>query len=166
MKRLLPIAAFLALLLGGCGDSRDRTEAPARPAPLEAERPAVAAEGPAATEDAPLARREDFLALAEGGVPDALRNTVEIRNYAFNRPEPPETPEVRLEIFNVLADRKVTFEIRTLFFREDGTVIDATEWEAAEAPPRGAFFYRASTFTPYAASEQVQLRLLSGGRSG
>jgi len=109
------------------------------------------------------ARAEDFLTLVEGGVPDILRNTIEIRNYSYGLTEIEERPEVRLDVFNRLDDRPVTFEIRTLFFRGDGTVIDATEWAQATAEPRQFYRYRVISFTPYVESEQVQLRLLAVG---
>lgn len=116
-------------------------------------------------EDLSLATREDFLTLVEGGVPDALRNSVEIRNYAFELTRIEELPEVRFDLFNRLGERALTFEVRTLFFREDGTVLDATEWVRATAPPRGTYRYRAMTWSPYAFSEQVQIRLVQEGES-
>lgn len=109
------------------------------------------------------ARKEDFLTLVEGGVPEAMRNTIEIRAYRFGLSEIEDRPEVRLNVFNRLDDKSVTFEIRTLFFREDGSVIDATRWARAVAPPRQAYRYAAITFSDHAVSEQVQVRLLAVG---
>src|SRR5690606_32744372 len=115
-------------------------------------------------EDLTLAKKQDFLTLVQGGVPDELKNTIEIRDYKFENTRIEELPEVRLEVFNLLDEQPVSFEIRTLFFRKDSTVFDATEWVRATAPPRGSYRYRAIAWSPYAASEQVQIRLLDAGQ--
>lgn len=109
---------------------------------------------------APVVRREDFLALLDGAVPDELKKTLEVRNYSFAAGD---EPRVALDIFNASQDRTLSFEIRTLFFREDSSLVDATEWTAASAPPRGTFRYRAQSFSPWAKKEQVQLRMVRTG---
>ena len=108
-----------------------------------------------------LLRREDFLALVGGRVPDAMKNALEIRNYAFGPSKNEELPEVRLEVFNLAEAKDLTFEIRTVFFREDGSAIDATDWVKATAPPRRAYRYRAVAYSKFAVKEQVQIRLLT-----
>jgi hypothetical protein len=110
---------------------------------------------------------EDFLTVVSGQVPDELKNTVEIRRYEFQRSRFDDKPFVHLEVYNLLEDKPLAFEIRTLFFREDGTLLDTTEWARATARPRSAYRYRASCFSNYGAKEQVQIRLLqAGGAAG
>lgn len=118
-----------------------------------------AAPAPAAAAAAPV-KREDFLTLLNGGVPDELKNHVEVRKYAF---APGKEPRVSMEVYNPSATDALSFEIRTLFFREDSTLVDATEWTPGGAPPRRTFLYRAQSFSPWAAKEQVQLRMVRSG---
>jgi len=117
------------------------------------------APSPAAVAAAPV-KREDFLALLNGGVPDQLKNHVEVRDYKF---APGKEPRVSMEVYNPSATDALSFEIRTLFFREDSTLVDATEWTAGAAPPRGTFLYRAQSFSPWSAKEQVQMRMVRAG---
>ncbi|MDK2971037.1 MAG: hypothetical protein PWP23_792 [Candidatus Sumerlaeota bacterium] len=110
---------------------------------------------------------DDFLTVVSGQVPDELKNTLEIRHYEFQRSRFDDKPFVHLEVYNLLEDKPLAFEIRTLFFREDGTLLDTTEWARATARPRSAYRYRASCFSNYGAKEQVQIRLLqAGGAAG
>jgi len=113
----------------------------------------------------PPVREETFLTLVDGGVPDELVQTIEIRNYATRITRIEQLPEVRLDVFNRLNEEQLTFEIRTLWFREDGSIIDATEWVQATVNPRTSYPYRAMTFTDFAKREQVQIRLLQRGES-
>ena len=113
----------------------------------------------------PPVTEETFLQLVEGGVPDALRNTIEIRNYQTDITRIEGLPEVSLEVFNRLDEQPITFEIRTLWFRADGSIIDASEWVKATVPPRAGYPYRALCFTEFAEKEQVQIRLLTSAQS-
>lgn len=161
------VAVAVVALAAGCA----RTPPTLSPAEQHAANAALLAEQDRNVElargldrpDPQAARKEDFLTLVRGGVPDDMRNTIEIRDYRFGLSDIEELPEVRLNLFNRLDDKPVTFEIRTLFFREDGSVIDATRWARVVAPPRQAYRYSAITFTPHAVSEQVQVRLLAIG---
>jgi hypothetical protein len=154
-------AAASALILAACAStSPDPPKASTAPEP-----PAAAQSAPRTAEATPepegdLVTREDFLTLVDGEVPEELKNALEIRNYSFDRTRIEERPEVRLDVFNLSNDTLLEFEIRTLFFREDGTIIDATEWARATARPRRSWRYQAISFTPWAVSEQVQLRLI------
>jgi len=110
---------------------------------------------------------DQFLSLLGGRAPDALKNVLEVRSYSFAPADPETGPaEVRCEFFNVQGDRALLFEVRTLFFRGDGILVDATAWTPAETAARRLFRYRAVASTPRAASGQVQLRLLSPTAEG
>ncbi|MEQ8820406.1 MAG: hypothetical protein RLY93_09175 [Sumerlaeia bacterium] len=110
---------------------------------------------------------EDFLRLLPGGqVPEELKKTLEIRNYEFLQPSDEDAyltvdlPEVRLNVFNRRETGVAHFEIRTIFFRQNGTVIDATPWTRGTVEPRKSFHYRAAAHSRFAVREQVQMRLL------
>lgn len=111
----------------------------------------------------PVVTEEDFLRLAGGGVPDILKNTIEIRHYSVEITRDEELPELRLELFNRLEDEPLHLELRTLWFRQDGSLIDASTWAHALIPPRRAYRYRCLAYSPYAVREQVQLRRLYVG---
>ena len=115
---------------------------------------------------APLVTKDDFLQLAGCQVPDVLKNTVEIRDYGVEITKDEQLPELRLQLFNRLVDKPLHLEIRTVWFREDGSVIDASAWAKALVPPRRAYRYRClanSPYSPFAVDEQVQLRRLYVG---
>lgn len=137
---LAVLAAAWALGAAGCA-STDKTVAA----------PAAVAE--------PV-RREDFITLLGGGVPEELKNRLEVRGYAF---APGESPRVAMEIYNPSETAPLSFEVRTLFFRDDSSLVDATEWTAGQAAPRRSFLYRAQSFSPWATREQVQLRMVRSG---
>ena len=111
-----------------------------------------------------LVKKEDFLTLVEGEVPIELKTAMQVRNYSFGVGEDGGKPELRFQVFNLSESEMLTFEIRTLFFREDGSVIDVTPWSRASVNPRQTWRYAAVPFTPYAVDEQVQLRLIEEKR--
>lgn len=173
------ILAAAMLGAGACSDPAPSGQVAGQtPAPVATTRPAAASQTRSAGPPSPdelLARRpvnqavpkeewprlEDFLTLVSGQVPEELRQRVEIRGYEFQRTTFENMPVVRLEVFNLHDTDPLTFEIRTLFFREDGVLLDTTEWARASAPARGAYRYRAVCFSPLATTEQVQVRLLT-----
>ncbi len=108
----------------------------------------------------PTLTRADFLSLTDGSVPDELREALEVRDYTFTPAQDGDLPLVKLDLFNVSSEKELAFQIRTVFFREAGTMIDASEWATVHIPPRQSHFYRCQSFSPFAASEQVQLRLV------
>jgi hypothetical protein len=148
IRTLLPVAA-LCVALAGCASKSGPGLAGAAAEPAEDRRAFVT--------------KDDFLTLVAGGVPAEMRNTIEVRHYRAGANIYTDLHEVELEVFNLLEDQPIDFEVRTLFFRKDGTILDVTEWATATAPPRRGYHYRSMAFSPYATSEQVQLRLLEAG---
>lgn len=146
MARLL--AVVLATLLwgacasGGAGETRAPVAEPAPPP------------------EAPLPTIDDFIALVDGAAPGELARTIEVRGYKTQITEIEKRLEVQLSVFNRLRNQPIEFEIRTLFFRADGSIIDATPWARATAPARTTYHYRALAHTDFAEREQVQVRLL------
>lgn len=106
-----------------------------------------------------LMTREDFEAAPAPVDIEELARVLEIRNYRAIHEDIGGQLEVDLSVFNIQRDRHLAFEIRTLFFREEGGLVDATPWTEAVAAPRRAFRYRAVASSPMARSELVQIRL-------
>lgn len=153
----VPLLIVAGLLMGGCFGPARAPEASAEAARPQAKSQSKAA--PVAPRQTP--KYEDYLLLHGGYVPEELRQTIEIRDYGFEVSDVGEKPNVRLKVFNLLDEESITFEIRTLFFREDGQLLDTTEWVRASAPPRKAYRYRAICFSELGVREQVQIRLLT-----
>ncbi len=93
---------------------------------------------------------------ATGELPEELRRSLQVRDYGF---KPGKRPTVSVRFFNASRNEEMVFHVRTIFYRADGSIVDATQWSDAAIRPRQSFQYRASSFSPWAKSEQVEIRL-------
>ncbi len=114
--------------------------------------PAPAAVASAAAPARPVKPAYD----ATAELPESLRRDLQVRDYSF---EPGENPVVSLRFFNSSQSGDIAFAARTVFYRSDGSVVDATQWSDIVVHPRSSASYRAASFSPWAVREEVQLRL-------
>ncbi len=110
-----------------------------------------------------LARKEapDYSAFSTWelvAIPEPARNALEVRGYKTEMTRLENKLEVQAEFFNADRARRMMFEVRTLFFREDDSLVDYTEWVPQTAAPRQFARYSVLSASPYAAKELIQIK--------
>lgn len=101
---------------------------------------------------------EKFLKIESAAVPEVLRRSLFIENYHEGLTEQ-GVPEVTLDLVSRRDTGVLALDIRTVYFRDDGTVIDVSEWSRVTVKPGLRLPYRCVSFTPYAVRAEVQLRV-------
>lgn len=91
-------------------------------------------------------------------IPEEAVSALEIRSYEADITTLEEKLEVKVGFFNADRGKVMEFEARTLFFREDDSLADYTDWVPMEAEPRQFAPYAVITASPYATKELVQIK--------
>lgn len=156
----ITVLLFVISMTAGCQRSVEvDTSEPAEPVPLSPTQPL--APGPPLEPEEPLTwKYEEIVELQGDDVAQELSKLIELREYQFEPDSDDGRPEVSLRFFNRHEKDPIVFDVRTLFFREDGSLIDATAWMEASALPRQSYRYRAFSFSKFATKELVQIRNL------
>lgn len=160
------VGMFLMSLLCSCASEKqisvvdDVSQAPNVPA-VQSERSAE--KRSLAYTSRQLARRETpgleaFTTPELQVIPQEAHGSLEIRRYFTDITSLENKLEVRVDFFNANQGKKIQFEVRTLFFREDNSLADFTDWIAQEAAPRQFARYSSITASPVASKELVQIR--------